>query len=397
MTTRRVLPVAAVALLAVASVVLDLWMRAGAADALGGPVIPDGLILVSGAVILAQAALLWWRVERPVVVFASVVALDIVLLLFTAGQLSVGTVAVMVAAYTLWRVRGPRVALGWFGGLGLVSSAVAVATLGWGGEVVPAVWVVPLALARSLIALAPAGLLGEVARSRASMLHALRERAVFAEREQEHAARDAVRQERELMSRELHDIAAHHLTGIILGAQAAGALVATQPDRAREYIRTVGEDAQRTLANIRQTVGLLRPDSAGELTPVPAIDQLPELVRAVREGGMTVELVVDGDPTPLGPIAEVAAYRMVQESLTNARQHAPGSACAVRVSYGTSSTTLTVENGPSALHAPAGSGHGLLGMRERATLIGARLSTGPTPEGGWLNTLVIPPLETSQA
>lgn len=199
------------------------------------------------------------------------------------------------------------------------------------------------------------------------------------------------------MARELHDIAAHHLSGIVLSAQAAAALLPGDPARAREYVGTVRDEAQHTLANLRQAVGLLRMQAPGELAPVPSLEQLPALVESLRAAGVQVAVEVEGEPVPLGPLAETAAFRMVQESLTNARAHAPGAPAQVRLRYGPDGVDITVANGPAtttpdAEHRAAtrGTGNGLLGMRERASLLGGDLETGPTAEGGWRNRLHLP-------
>jgi signal transduction histidine kinase len=389
----RAAPVALVAVLAVVGGVLDELIRSGAMggtdDVTAAPALSGW---TTGALVLAQAALLWWRDRSPVAVLVVVTALDLVLLEVSGGGLSVGSIAVMFAVYTVCRrVPGAR-GYAWATALGAASTVVAWAAM-TGTPDVPAGWELPFAVVRSVLGYLVPTLIAEVAASRSRTLLALRERAELAERERERGALDAVQRERSLMARELHDIAAHHLTGIIVGSQAAGALVGPDPERAREYIRTVARDAQLTLANLRQTVGLLRSGDSGELAPVPAIAQIDELVDEVRATGMRVELERSGGATPLGPLAETAAYRMVQESLANARQHAPAAACTVRVDYTRGGARISVSNeAPVAPALPTGrGGHGLVGMRERATLVGARLRTGPTGDGGWRNELELPP------
>ena len=395
----RVLPVALVALLGSAITAADAYLRTDAASALvGDESLPDSPGWVVVALVLAQAAALWWRRRWPVAVFSVAVGIDIVVLALSAGTLSAGTVAVVVAAYSLFRWRsGASVYL--VAGLAALASTAAAWFFSAPTAEIPAAWE-PLfaALRTALVILLPA-LIAELVASRSRAMVVLRERAELAERERERSAFDAVQRERTLMARELHDIAAHHLTGIIVGAQAAGALVAGEPDRAREYMQSVAKDAQLTLANLRQTVGLLRSDTQGELAPTPAIAQIPELVAALRGGGMAiVEEWQAGErhTSALGPLAQTAAYRMVQESLANARRHAPGTTCTVRVASSAAGIEISVANAAPLSAArparPAGSdGHGLLGMRERAVLVGAELITGRTPDGGWRNMLRLPP------
>ena len=394
----RVLPVVIVAAVGLTLAGAEAYLRSNAGRYLvDGDVLPPTPGLLVPALVVVQAAVLWGRGRYPVAVLAVVAVADIVLLAMSEGTLSVGSIAVTVAVYTVWR----RVA-GWSAYLAIGLAAVASTVVAWtAGETtadIPAGWELPIAALRAaLVYLLPA-LIAELIASRERSMVALRERAEAAERERDRSAREAVQQERALMARELHDIAAHHLSGIIIGAQAAGTLVASEPERAREYIRTVARDAQLTLANLRQTVGLLRSDDSGELAPAPSIAQIPQLIAGLRETGMRITEQWSGESIPLGPIAESAAYRMVQESLANARLHAPGTACVVRVERTDSGTVLTVTNAPpvspslpgAADTSASSGGHGLLGMRERATLTGSRLTSGPTPEGGWRNELVLP-------
>jgi signal transduction histidine kinase len=388
----RVVPVVTVAVLALVGGVIDESIRSGAlGDAVDARELPASSGWATAALVLVQAAALWWRDRVPAVVLVATAVIDLVLLALSGGGLSVGSIAVMFAVYSVCQRSVGARGYVWVTILGMVSTLVAWVVTGNTPEI-PDGWELPFAALRAATAFLLPALVAEVAASRSRTLIALQERAELAELERERSALDAVQRERALMARELHDIAAHHLSGIIVGSQAAGALVASDPDRARDYIRTVARDAQLTLANLRQTVGLLRSDDAGELAPVPAIAQIPELVDEVRATGMRVELDWTGDAVPLGPLAETAAYRMVQESLANARQHAPGTACTVRVDYTGGGARIGVSNvAPVAPSAGDGRrGHGLIGMRERAALVGAELRTGPTADGGWSNELVLP-------
>ncbi|GAB3605537.1 sensor histidine kinase [Conyzicola nivalis] len=388
----RVTPVVLVAVLGVGLTLVDAYLRTDAASGLvGGESLPDSPATLTVVLVLAQAAALWLRYRRPIAVLVAVSAVDVVLLALSSGTLSVGSVAVSFAAYSVFRWRsGASVYLA-TGLAALVSTLVAWAFHEPDAST-PAGWELPFAALRSGIVYLVPALIAELVASRARAMVVLRERAELAERERERSAADAVQRERALMARELHDIAAHHLSGIIVGAQAAGALVAAEPERAREYIRTVARDAQLTLANLRQTVGLLRSDDRGELAPAPSIAQIPDLLESLRASGMEIAEEWLGDPVALGPVAETAAYRMVQESLANARQHAPGAACTVRVEVTPTATEISVTNARpvSRVESPALGGHGLIGMRERAALTGARLDTGPTPDGGWRNELTLP-------
>ena len=158
-------------------------------------------------------------------------------------------------------------------------------------------------------------------------------------------------------------------------------------------MQTAGREAKRALENLRQTVGLLRTDGAADLAPAPSLADIPALVSELRTAGLKIELEQRGEPVPLGPIAESAAYRMVQESLTNVRRHAAGAASTVVIEF-SDGATITVAN-DRGTPTGEGGGLGLLGMRERAALIGGTLDAGPTTEGGWVVRLEIPALEAS--
>nr|WP_277344786.1 histidine kinase [Cellulomonas sp. IC4_254] len=192
------------------------------------------------------------------------------------------------------------------------------------------------------------------------------------------------------MARELHDIAAHHLSGIALMASAIDRQITTDPEAARQGVREVREQSRVVLADLRRLVGLLRQDDGAE-TSALTLAAVRDLVGA---DAVLDVLPADADPGDgVGPLAQLAGYRMVQESLANARAHAPDAACRVTVDARAADVVvLTVRNGPPGRE-PVPSehgGHGLRGMRERAELVGADLRHGPTPDGGWEVRLVLP-------
>lgn len=345
-----------------------------------------------GVLVLTQAALLLVRERAPLPALIVIASLDAASLLVSSGEAGAGTFAVMVAVYSFVRRRLARPQFLTLAVLAAASIAVTFLAVRTSTDIL-AEWALPYAIFRSALAFAVPVVVAGIVDGRERFLDALRERADAAERERERLAEDAVREERALMARELHDIAAHHMTGIIVSAQAADALCSSDPEGAKSYIRRVEGDARTALSNLRQTVGLLRSES-GSRTPTPSIEQLPALVSEASGSGAPVSLTVTGTPVELGPLAAMAAYRMVQESLANAAQHAPGALRTVQVDYDDDAVRLTVGN-----LAPAGErnpeiaprqGYGLQGMAERADLIGGTLSTGPAPEGGWVNRLEIP-------
>jgi signal transduction histidine kinase len=207
------------------------------------------------------------------------------------------------------------------------------------------------------------------------------ERLVNAERERAHLTRVAVAEERARIARELHDIVAHSLSVIVLQAHGGEYAFDHDPGRSREALRTIGATGADALDEIRQLVQILRggdDDEAGRDHAVASV------VERARAAGATVDLVVDGAPAEVPGGIALAVYRIVQESLTNTLKHAgPAPAVTVRVAYRPGAVDLEVtDNGAGGTPAPAG-GHGLVGMRERATLYGGTFDAGPTFGGGW--------------
>jgi signal transduction histidine kinase len=355
---------------------------------------------VRGGLVALQAVVLLARHRSPVAVFAGVVLLDLVILATSSGELGTGAFAVMVAVFVLAR-RGDRRTAYTTVSIGAAATVVVSVLSGASSVDLGPLDVVVVAVVRILVQYVVPAAIGEWFLGRERLADALREREELVERERHERAERALREGRTSLARELHDIAGHHLSGIIVSAQAASALTRSDPERARETLQALQEDARTALADLRRTVGLLRHDdrpdgSAGESpVPVPSIERVDDLVADARSRGLDVRLTIDGEPRALGPLAETAGYRMVQESLANAARHASGADVRVRVAYDAESVTLTVENGASPAgpsRAPEGSGerYGLAGMEERAGLIHAALTTGRTPGGGWRNTLVIP-------
>jgi signal transduction histidine kinase len=384
----RGVPVALAALVVLGYVVGNGIAEAQPVDA--SLFVPHGW--APAVLLTAQVTLLLWRYRAPAIILLAVAALDVGTLLMSSGELGTGSLAVMIAVYVVTRLR--RTPSGYLVTAAAAGASIVVTALASRDSVeVPAEWIWPFAVVRGVLTFGIPVVIAEIVDGRARLIDALRERAEAAEFERERRAADAVQRERASMARELHDIAAHHLTGIIVSAQAADALVSSDPETAADYIRSVQRDARLTLDNLRQTVGLMRTDPVNALGPVPSIEQLPALVAEASTSGTPVQLEETGTPQALGQLAGIAAYRMVQESLANASSHAPGASRRVEVDYGPSTVRVTVSNGPSATRTtsqPGREGYGLLGMAERAELIGASLTTGPSADGGWQNTLTIP-------
>jgi signal transduction histidine kinase len=218
---------------------------------------------------------------------------------------------------------------------------------------------------------------------RARRAAALEERAVRLEREREQRERVAVAEERRRIARDLHDVVAHGVGVMTVQAGAARLLLENDPGRAREPLLAVEEAGRQALAELRRLLGMLRRDERDPgLRPQPGLGDLEELVARARRAGLPVELVIEGAPVPLPAGVDLAAYRIVQEGLTNTRKHAgPARAC-VAVRYGPEALELEISDDGRA-GANGEGGHGLVGMRERVALYGGRLETGPRPDGGF--------------
>jgi signal transduction histidine kinase len=219
-----------------------------------------------------------------------------------------------------------------------------------------------------------------------------------AERFEAERAQRAVLEERARIARELHDVVAHHMSLIAVRAETAPYRLTGLSEPVRAEFGALSEVAREALAEMRRLLGVLRHDQPAALAPQPQLADLPTLVDAARQAGVSVELSAPPAPGRVPPGVGVCAYRIVQESLSNASQHAPGAAVTVSVGRDAGAVLLRVANGPGGPAGPSGSergpGHGLTGMRERVALLGGSLSAGPAPDGGFVVSAVLPLGET---
>jgi signal transduction histidine kinase len=211
-----------------------------------------------------------------------------------------------------------------------------------------------------------------------------RERAARAEREREERARLAVADERARIARELHDVVGHSVSVMTVQASAVRRLVTPEQEKIREALLVVEQTGREALAEMRRMVGVLRrPEEAPALAPQPSLEHLDRLVEQTRDAGLPVELRLEGKPVQLPTSLDLTAYRLVQEGLTNALKHARAKRAEVVVRYTDGHVELTVsDDGPGGGDG-GGSGHGLVGMRERVSVYGGELEAGPRPEGGY--------------
>ena len=222
-------------------------------------------------------------------------------------------------------------------------------------------------------------------------------------REHERQLESALIQERRRLAGELHDVAAHHLAGIVVQAAALERLIDRDPQTARNAAQQLRRQAKETLSGLRSVVGLLRSDEEAEESS-PGLRDLPELVASTRALGIDIELLDGGilsggadeadvgDALILSPLADTAVFRVAQQAISNALQHAPGSPITVELRRAEDSLELSVLNGPARRPPtdPGGGGTGLTVMRERTDAVGGSLQAGPVEGGGWRVRLVLP-------
>src|SRR3954451_2173894 len=204
----------------------------------------------------------------------------------------------------------------------------------------------------------------------------------------------AVEEERARIARELHDVVAHAVSVMVVQAGSARLGMAEDPEASAAANRTVEETGRQALVEMRHMLGLLRAvDATPSLTPQPTLRSVAALADTARAAGQPVDLRIEGMPAPLPPGLDLSAFRIVQEALTNAFSHAGPVPVEVRIRYGTTELSLDVRNGaPEApgTRPPDATGHGLVGMRERAELFGGRFEAGRTADGGFAVRAVLP-------
>ena len=238
--------------------------------------------------------------------------------------------------------------------------------------------------------------LGAYAQTRRRYTRALEERAAHAEREREQLARIAVHEERASIARELHDIVAHSVSVMLVGVRGARDVLRTSPDVADDTLARVETSGEQSLAELRRILALLRaPEHGAESRPQPSLAELDELVAGYRDAGLPVRLEVIGEPQPLPGGVELSVYRIVQEALTNVLKHSHPTRVTVTLAFrGSRLEVEVVDDGTTAARGAAaersgderaarGSGHGLVGMRERVAVLGGELETGRRVGGGF--------------
>ncbi|MHA7145523.1 sensor histidine kinase [Arthrobacter sp. TmT3-37] len=380
---------------------IDAWLALGIFVFLVLPFAASGVGGMSPTVVVSVALVLplAWRRSR-VVLSASVIAGVSVLQLVTGIEPVPAQFVILVTIYTL-AAFGPRWAS--LGGLGLAIAGAAIGLVRYGDllgvsgsdsvlTTVP-LFLILLLFVESLALLA--WTMGDLARSRRLTYRALedRNRRLEVERQQE---RDlAAADERSHIAREMHDIVAHSLSVIITQADGARYASAHAPEIAVRTLGTIADTGRGSLREMRRLLGVLRGDESASTRPLPTLDDIDSLIQSVRRSGVRIDCRRIGTPRrplPLG--AELTAYRVVQESLTNVLKHA-GSATSTEVSleYGPRGLTITVDDdgrGAAPDPATAGAGQGIIGMTERVRLYDGTVSAAPRTGGGYRVEAFIP-------
>ena len=356
-----------------------------------------GLVAIS----LILAVLVVLRRKYPLATFAIAAAIGVVQLAFGARPAS-GTsiagafqpvsadVAIILLLYTLAANRPRRVSLS---GLAVCLVGITFVVIRWpqshGGETPQHMLVAALVLGVPLVS---AWVLGQTMAYRRAYYAWLEERARRAEAERDTRAQIAVAAERARIAREMHDVIAHNVSVIVVQADGAAYAFDQDPARARQAIDAISRTGRQALAEMRRLLGVLRDgEEDTDMAPQPGLTQISELLAEARLAGLPVSLTIEGAPRPLDAGRELAAYRIVQEALTNTRKHGGlGADAAVVLHYAEDGLRVRVSDTGQAPAAGDAPGHGITGMRERVQLYGGTLRAGPLPGGGYEVTAVLP-------
>ncbi|GAB7064481.1 sensor histidine kinase [Streptomyces mexicanus] len=332
------------------------------------------------ALLAVVCGLLLWRTRRPGFVVCAVAAATLV---YVAAGYPYGPVFLAVAVACFSAVVAGRRRAAWTA-VGLLWAGHALIALWlyrllpppgdtgspWTQELVVGTWVV------AVVAVA------ELARVR-------REQWAKERAERAQAARRRADAERLRIARELHDVLAHSISVINVQAGVGLALLDTDPEQARTVLTTIKAASKEALGEVRQVLDTLRAPGDAPRAPAPGLGRLPELVDQAARAGLTVD--VEGTPPPLPPGTDLAAFRIVQEALTNVVRHSGSRHARVRLGHDGAALRLRVDDdGPATGSDAGGSGNGLAGMRERAAALGGTVEAGPRPDGGWRVLAVLP-------
>src|SRR3954452_24574376 len=306
----------------------------------------------------------------------------------SAGQLSFEAfITALVAWYSVGAHADPR-----WGPRAALIAAVALVAAGVADDI--AGYHDPFDDFALYILLAAAWALGNAFQRHGRRERELEAHAAALEREREEKARIAAAEERARISRELHDVVAHSVRVMVVQVGAARGILDTEPDTARDSLLSAERTGRQALAEMRRMLGILRQRADGDgRAPQPGLARLDGLLNSARDAGLEVELRTEGTPQPLPPGLALAAYRIVEESLTNAVKHAGRAHARVLLRYAPGRLEIEVrDDGRGPAKQPADPGHGVVGMRERVALYGGTLDVGAADSGGF-EVLACLPLE----
>jgi len=275
---------------------------------------------------------------------------------------------VALVTYLVARVKQARVAL--LAPLCAVAAGGAASFLAQGdGPVYLGVGTAPSALVRAATEAAFVGAAWAIGR-------AMRSRAAYNER----YARAVIEEERLRIARELHDVVTHSMSVIAVQAGVGHFVIGSRPEEAEKALAAIETTSRESLNEMRRLLGMLREERPGDLLPAPGLADVSELVDQTRRGGLDVDLTVDGEPLDLPAGADLAAFRVIQEALTNVLKHAGTRRCRVALGYAASGVTIEVTDEGQGPYRGT-EGHGLAGMRERIAMYGGTIKAGPRRPG----------------
>lgn len=365
------------------------FLALGGLGTMAGP--PDPQAVIAGVVVLVGAVVLLYRRRAPFVV------LGLVLLLGVVEVLLVGTVVGfdLAAAFVVYTIAANRSSREAWIALGVSVVVAAGSLVLWGNAADRYVQLTGYGIS-VLVGIA----IGTSVRNRRQHVAELVDRGNRLARENAQRAELASAAERARIAREMHDVVAHSLSVMVALADGASAAIQRSPDRAQEAIEKVSDTGRSALADMRRVLGMLRdPDTM--FGPQPGAQDLDELVQGYRAAGLPVHLTVIGPPLPADQGLQLAVFRVIQESLTNALRHAPGAGRVdVRLHHEPDRVIIDVTD-DGGIHAPAvdapvtppslaaGGGRGLVGIRERVAVYGGEVAAGPF-RGGWSVHAVLP-------
>jgi signal transduction histidine kinase len=332
--------------------------------------VPVGMLAVGYALVLLHTLPLAARRRFPGTVLGISVASGLAIGALGLPPFFLGP-AILVAVYSVAAYGDRRVALA---GLAAAELGLAAVQLTPGKFDAPVVWV------QFALIIGAAWLLGYFVGDRHVYAARLEERTAELEQAREELARRAVAEERLRLARELHDVVAHSMSVIAVQSGVGAHVAESRPEEVGKALSAIEATSRATLEELRRLLGVLRQDSEPQasLAPVPGLADLEGLLGEVAKAGLAVRLQVEGTPSPLPAGVDLSAYRIVQEALTNVVKHAGPAQAQVTIGYRDRDVTVEVTD-----DGRGGTGHGLVGMRERVAAFGGDLETGPRPGGGF--------------